>query len=367
YSSEFKAQIVLEILKEEKSLIELSSEHGIHTNQLRQWKAQFIEQMPQLFTKQNKKQEKMQADYEKQIENLYAEVGRLTTQLSWLKKKNLASTTTRQERIDMVEWKDSELPITQQADLLSLNRSSLYYKPVDPSPEELTIKHRIDEIYTKYPFYGSRRMTIQLNREGVNINRKAVQRHMREMGIQGISPGPNLSKRNLQHRIYPYLLRGVTISHPNHVWGIDITYIRMQKGWMYLVAVIDWYSRFVISWELDQTLEIDFVLEAVRRALSKGQPNIFNSDQGSHFTSPQYINLLKERPIKISMDGKGRALDNIITERLWRTVKYEEVYLKDYQTPRETRREIKNFLTFYNYERPHQSLGYVTPASVYGQ
>lgn len=149
---------------------------------------------------------------------------------------------------------------------------------------------------------------------------------MREMGIAGISPGPNLSKRNLEHRIYPYLLRNLAITHPNHVWGIDITYIRLQLGWMYLVALIDWYSRFVVSWELDQTLEIDFVLEAVRRALSVGQPEILNSDQGSHFTSPQYTELLLDKDIRISMDGKRRALDNIITERLWRTIKYEEVY-----------------------------------------
>ena len=219
-------------------------------------------------------------------------------------------------------------PITTQAQLLGLNRTSLYYKPVEPSPEEIFIKHKIDEIYTKHPYFGSRRITVVLNNNGININRKAVQRHMREMGIAGISPGPNLSKRNLEHRIYPYLLRNLAISHPNHVWGIDITYIRLQRGWMYLVALIDWYSRFVVSWELDQTLEIDFVLEAVKRALSVGQPEILNSDQGSHFTSPQYTGLLLDKDIRISMDGKGRALDNIVTERLWRTIKYEEVLLK---------------------------------------
>lgn len=265
----------------------------------------------------------------------------------------------------MIEWEESELPIKTQAELLSLNRSSLYYRPVEPSPEEVLVKHRIDEIYTKYPFFGSRRITHTLNNEGMIINRKAVQRHMREMGIAGIAPGPNLSKRNHQHRIYPYLLRGLTIQHPNHVWGIDITYIRLNRGWMYLVAVIDWFTRYVISWELDQTLEMDFVVEAVKRALSKYTPTIMNSDQGSHFTSSQYIDLLKEKDVTISMDGKGRALDNIITERLWRTVKYEEVYLKDYGSPREARKEINNFLTFYNHERPHQSLGYKTPASLF--
>src|SRR5690606_8150408 len=273
---------------------------------------------------------------------------------------------TRDERLNMIEWEDSELPIKTQADLLSLNRSSLYYKSVEPSPEEVWIKHKIDEIYTKYPFFGSRRITHRLNNhEGMIINRKAVQRHMREMGIAGIAPGPNLSKRNHQHRIYPYLLRGLSVQYPNHVWGIDITYIRLNRGWMYLVAIIDWFSRYVVSWELDQTLEIDFVVEAVKRALSEYKPMIINSDQGSHFTSSQYIDLFKEKEVKISMDGKGRALDNIITERLWRTVKYEEVYLKDYESPREARKEINNFLTFYNHERPHQSLGYQTPATLF--
>lgn len=190
---------------------------------------------------------------------------------------------------------------------------------------------------------------------------------MREMGIAGISPGPNLSKRNLEHRIYPYLLRNLPITHPNHVWGIDITYIRLQPSWMSLVAIIDWYSRYVVSWELDQTLEIDFVLEAVKRALSQNKPIIINSDQGSHFTSSKYIDLVLDKEIRISMNGKGRALDNIITERLWRTIKYEEVYLKEYETPREARKEINNFFYFYNYERPHQSLGYKPPASVFSQ
>ncbi len=265
----------------------------------------------------------------------------------------------------MIEWEDGELSIKVQAELLSLNRSSLYYKPVGPSPEEVALKHRIDEVYTKYPFYGSRRIVAYLQSQGLNVNRKAVQRHMREMGLAGIAPGPNLSKRNHQHRIYPYLLRHLVIDRPNHVWGIDITYIRLQRGWLYLVAIIDWYSRYVVSWELDQSLEIDFVLAALRSALRQYKPSILNSDQGSHFTSPQYTDILKEKEIQISMDGKGRALDNIITERLWRTIKYEEVYLKEYGSPKEARKELKNYLAFYNYERPHQALGYQTPASIF--
>jgi putative transposase len=188
---------------------------------------------------------------------------------------------------------------------------------------------------------------------------------MCEIGIAGICPGPNLSKRNLEHQIYPYLLRNVTSSYPNHVWGIDITYIRLVSGWMYLVAVLDWFSRFIVSWELDQTLELPFVLKAIECALAQAAPAIWNSDQGSHFTSPQYIDRLLAADVRISMDGKGRALDNIFTERLWRTVKYEEVYLHDYASPKEARQGLTRYLDFYNFERPHQSLDYHTPADMY--
>lgn len=274
---------------------------------------------------------------------------------------------TRAERVALVEWDNPEIPIMAQAELLGLNRTSLYYKPVEPSPEEVALKRRIDEIYTQTPFYGSRRITAQLKREGYLVNRKAVQRHMREMGIAGICPGPNLSKKWQDQQIFPYLLRHLTIDHPNQVWGIDITYIRLKRGWMYLVAIIDWYSRYVVSWELDQTLEIPFVLEAVQRALHQARPEIINSDQGSQFTSPQYINLLQAAGVAISMDGRGRAHDNIFTERLWRSLKYEEVYLHEYQTPREAREGIKNYLKFYNEQRLHQSLGYCTPAQIYYQ
>lgn len=267
----------------------------------------------------------------------------------------------------MIEWDQPELPLALQAELLSLNRSHLYYQPVGPSAEEVSAKHRIDEIYTAHPYYGSRRITVVLCQEGRWISRPTVQRYMREMGIAGISPGPNLSKRSIEHKLYPYLLRGLAISHPNQVWGIDITYIRLLGGWMYLVAVLDWFSRYVVSWQLDQTLEMPFVLQAVECALAQASPLIWNSDQGSHFTSPQYTEKLLSAGVQISMDGKGRAVDNIFTERLWRTVKYEDVYLKDYTTPRAARQGLGQYLTFYNQERPHQSLGYQTPAQVYFQ
>jgi len=271
----------------------------------------------------------------------------------------------RCERIELLELDRGEVPISTQASLLGINKSGIYYRGLPPSAEEVAIKHRIDEIYTAYPFYGSRRITVTLKNDGIPINRKRVQRYMREMGIEGIHPGPNLSKRDLQHRIYPYLLRDVKVEHPDHVWGIDITYIRLLGGWMYLVAVIDWHSRFIVSWELDQTLEMGFVTEAVTRALGTGIPSIFNSDQGSHFTSPRYIDLLKDKKVLISMDGKGRAIDNVFIERFWRSLKYEEVYLKEYSSPREARSGIREYIDFYNNLRPHQSLDYQTPASVY--
>lgn len=267
----------------------------------------------------------------------------------------------------MVERENKKVPLRTQARILSLSRSSLYYKPVEPSDTEVRLKHRIDEIYTDHPVYGSRRITQELRFEGWDVNRKHVQRCMREMGIAGICPGPNLSKRNMQHKVYPYLLRNVTPNRPNHVFGIDITYIRLKHGWMYLVAVIDWYARYIVSWQLDQTLEMPFVLTAVKAALRQARPEIWNSDQGSHFTSEQYTDLLKEAGVRISMDGKNRALDNIITERFWRTLKYEEVYLHEYTSPKEARQKIAQFIQHYSYRRRHQSLGYLTPAQVYFQ
>jgi putative transposase len=267
----------------------------------------------------------------------------------------------------MLERDHAELPLAKQAELLGLSRSSLYYVPVGPSAKEIAIKHRIDELYTKYPFYGSRRMTAVLCREGCAISRPTVQSYMREMGIAGIAPGPHTSQPSPEHKVYPYLLRHLDICRPNQVWGIDITYIRLRAGWMYLVAVMDWYSRFTLSWALDQSLEMAFVLQAVDAALAIARPEIWNSDQGSHFTSPRYTQKLLDADIQISMDGQGRAIDNVFTERLWRSLKYEEVYLKDYASPREARQGINQYLTFYNCERPHQALNYRTPAEVYSQ
>jgi putative transposase len=266
----------------------------------------------------------------------------------------------------MIEWHSEQLPLCQQAELLGVSRSSLYYRPVGVSAREVALKHRIDQLYTAHPFYGSRKITAILNRETI-INRKTVRRYMRDMQIAALHPGPKLSQPNPSHAVYPYLLRGVTSQFPNHIWGIDITYIRLRDRWMYLVAVLDWFSRYVVSWELDASLQIGFVLSAVERALAQARPQICNSDQGSHFTSPQYLERLQAAQVQISMDGRGRAQDNIFTERLWRTVKYEEVYLHDYAHPQEAYQSLSDYLSFYNFERPHQALGYCTPAQVYYQ
>ena len=271
----------------------------------------------------------------------------------------------RDERVALIERGSDDLALGVQADLLGVSRSSLYYRPVAPSAEDIALKHRIDAIFTAHPFYGSRRITAQLKRDTFVVNRKAVQRHMHQMGIVAIGPKPQLSKHATEHRTFPYLLGDVVASSPNHIWGIDLTYIRLAKGWMYLVAILDWFSRFVVAWELDQTLELDFVLAAVDRALSQATPLIWNSDQGSHFTSPRYLDRLLKRAIQVSMDGKGRALDNVFTERLWRSVKYEEVYLADYESPRAAHRGLSAYFEFYNHRRLHQSLAYRTPAEVY--
>jgi len=246
----------------------------------------------------------------------------------------------------------------------------LYYegKPA-VSGEDVVIMKSIDEIYTKYPFYGRPRITQTLQRDyGYTINHKHVYRLMQVMGIEAVFPKPNLSKPNIQSMIYPYLLEGVLIAKPNQVWSVDITYIRMRGGFAYLVAILDWYSRYIVSWELSDSLHVWFCCEALKSALSKGMPDIHNSDQGSHFTSQAYTDILKGYPgIQISMDHKGRCFDNIFVERLWRTIKYEEVYLKEYDSLKYARQSLHEYIEFYNTKRYHQALDYKTPEAIYFQ
>ena len=264
-----------------------------------------------------------------------------------------------------MEPEHAKFPLNRQCQLLEINRSSLYYQPKGESSLNLTLMNQIDRQYTITPFYGIRRMTEILKRQGFTINRKRIQRLMKLMGLQAIFPKRSLSGRNPDHRIYPYLLRGLEITHRNHVWSTDITYIRLSGGFLYLTAVIDWYSRFVLSWTLSNTLDNYSCIEALREALTYGTPEIFNTDQGSQFTSTNFTVILEEQGIKISMDGRGRALDNIFVERLWRSVKYENVYLNDYRNGEEAYRGLADYFQFYHHELVHQSLGYRTPAEVY--
>ncbi|WJW65885.1 IS3 family transposase (plasmid) [Candidatus Chlorohelix allophototropha] len=365
YSPTFKSQRVQEVLEGNKTVTQIASEYGIHPNMLTKWKQLALKGLPQSFDERTQKQiALLTAQYEQEKEQLYAEIGRLTTPLRWLGKK-VKQALPRSVRLSLIETQKAELSLSKQSELLGISRSSLYYRSVAPTEREIELKHRIDEIYTVYPFYGYRRIHQQLLREGKHLNRKTVQNYMREMGLEAIYPGPNLSKRDQKQRVYPYLLRNLAITRPAQVFGTDITYIKLKHGWLYLVAVIDWYSRYVVSWELSDTLEIDFVLRTTERALAKIKPEIFNSDQGSHFTSPKYTALILGAGVKLSMDGRGRALDNVFTERLWRSLKYECVYLAQFENPKEAKLGIGEYFDFYNNTRPHQALKYQTPAQVY--
>ena len=264
-----------------------------------------------------------------------------------------------------MEREHPEISVRRQCDLLGVNRAGLYYQPAGESEENLMLMRLIDEQYTRRPIYGSRRLVAWLRGQGRGVNRKRVARLMEVMGIQAIYPKPRLSQPGEGHKIYPYLLEGVEVTRVNQVWSTDITYIRMDGGFVYLVAVMDWFSRFVLSWALSVTMEVGFCMEALQRAFRRGRPEIFNSDQGSQFTSDQFTGALQARGIAVSMDGRGRCFDNIFIERLWRSLKYEEVYLRDYTLVPEARAGIGNWFQFYNHERLHQSLGYRTPAGLY--
>jgi putative transposase len=266
----------------------------------------------------------------------------------------------------MIDREQQALSVRRQCELLRVSRSGLYYEPEPTSREQLALMRRIDELHMRYPFYGSRKISLELRHEGLEANRKRVQRLMRLMGLEAIAPKPKTSEPHPEHVSYPYLLRGLTISRANQVWATDITYIPMKSGFVYLVAIMDWCSRRVLSWRLSNTLDSSFCVEALEEALERfGQPEIFNTDQGAQFTADAFTKPLRERGIAISMDGKGRCLDNVFVERLWRSLKYEEVYLHAYDTVAEARAGIGRYLAFYNDRRPHQALGYQTPDAFY--
>jgi putative transposase len=265
----------------------------------------------------------------------------------------------------LIDAEHESLSIRRQCDLVGLPRSTLYYQPATETDENLRLMRLLDEQYLKMPFYGSRRMTAWLQAEGHDVNRKRVQRLMRIMGLEGLTPRRSTSRPAKGHRVFPYLLRDTEITHPDHVWSTDITYIPLRGGFVYLTAIMDWYSRYVLAWRLSNRLDGKFCLEALDEALEGGKPEIFNSDQGSQFTSDAFIGRLLDRAVAVSMDGRGRALDNVFIERLWRSLKYEDIYLKEYTTVDELYEGLLRYFELYNHERLHQSLDYQTPYQVY--
>jgi putative transposase len=280
-------------------------------------------------------------------------------------KKNLSSLDLKVRR-NMVDPNVHELTVTRQCELLSLNRTGYYYKAAGYSSEDLKIMEIIDETYTMHPYYGMRRMAKYLKAQGFAVGRKGVRRYYRIMGLEAVYPRMNLSKRNQAHKVYPYLLKGLEVVRPNQVWSTDITYIRMSQGFVYLVAIIDWYSRYILSWRTSISLESEFCISALEEAIEKyGKAEIFNTDQGVQFTSENFTHVLKTHNIQISMDGKGRALDNVFIERFWRSLKQEKIYRIVLTTVKEAKTAIDEYMNYYNQERMHQALDYKTPQVIY--
>ncbi len=368
YSPEFKSKLALEVLREERPLGEIANEHNISPNQLRNWKTEFLKNAPRAFSESRDEKElrAKEKEMDEQLDTLMAKVGQLTIENDWLK-KNLNKSLEIAGRLKLVS-KSHKLTVSRQCELLEVNRTSVYYTPVEPDREfENIVKGRLDYWHTKMPYMGVRKLRDKLQTvDNLPVGRKLIKRFMSEMGIYAMCPKPCLSKRNKLHKIHPYLLWNIDINKVNQVWAVDITYIKMGKGHMYLTAIIDWYSRFLVGWELYDTLDTAPVLAAVKKAIQRhGKPGIINSDQGCQFTSDDYTTYLKTEGIRQSMDGKGRWVDNVVIERWFRSLKTEHIYPYEYLTPRELRAGIGKYINEYNYERPHQSHDYLTPWEVY--
>lgn len=361
YSAQFKFRVALEAMKEQQTISALASQYEVHPTLVRNWKKQLVTGGAALFQPRSKKKSDPAQIPDTE---LYEQIGRLKMELEWLKKKKNLNRSVKAKRM-MIEPKHPVLSIRRQCKLIGLNRATLYAKPQGETALNLDLMRLIDEQYLRTPFYGYPKMTAVLRRRGYAVNAKRVARLMQKMGLQALVPRRNLSQSAPGHNIYPYLLRNLAITHSNQVWSTDITYIPMARGFMYLVAVIDWYSRYVLAWQLSNTLDGSFCLDTLNEALVQCQPEIFNTDQGSQFTALAFTGRLAAAHIHISMDGRGRALDNIFVERLWRTVKYEDIYLKDYATGRDLHGGLNAYFNFYNNERLHQSLAYQTPYEVY--
>ena len=364
HSPDLKARVGLEALKGIEPVHAIAAKYQVHPVQVSQWKKEVTTKLPEVFA--GKADHDAEAAKEREKE-LYEEIGRLKMQLEWLKKK-LASSSV-EERRRMIEPEHPGLTIVTQCELLGLARASYYHQPEPETDQNLQLMRVIDETYLAYPVFGSRQMTRWLRRQGYRVNRKRVRRLMLQMGLEAIYQKPNTSRKHPQNPVYRYLLRRMKVERPNQVWAADITYIPIQGGFIYLCAVMDWYSRAVLAWELSNTLDAGFCARAVERAIAEhGVPEIFNTDQGCQFTSSEFTQPLLARGIKISMDGRGRALDNVFVERLWRTVKYDEVYLKSYRSQVDAYTNLDTFFRFYNDRRPHSAFGDadpMTPMEVY--
>jgi putative transposase len=359
YSAEFKAWVALDAIKGHNTINALARLYGVHPSQITHWKHQLPKEVPQIFSARRAKREHDQDDLQAP---LYQQIGQLKVALDWLKKKLVLP---RDGKHGLIEPAHPQISIARQCELVGLSRSSFYYDAHGESAENLQLMRLLDEQYTRTPFSGIRRMRVWLRQHGYAVHPKRVARRLRLRGLETIYPKPRLRQPHPKHRIYPDLLRGVPITRVNQVWSTDITYIRLQAGFVDLGAVMDWFRRYVLSGAVSITMDGDFCLEALEQALGIATPAIFNSDQGAQFTSTDFTRRLETAGVNISMDGRGRALDNVFVERLWRTVEYEEVYLKDYRTPREATQGLAKFFQGYTTERPHQALGYHTPAAVY--
>ncbi|MDJ0702592.1 MAG: IS3 family transposase [Leptolyngbyaceae cyanobacterium MO_188.B28] len=363
YSPQFKAKVAIEALQGMKTVAELSSHYDIHPTMINSWKRQLTEGASDLFDATQGKH-KQQSDPQAEINELYRQIGQLKVERDFLAEP--LSQIGLNERKALVDEAHPHLSLVRQCQLLRINRSSLYYRPVAPSEEELALLRLLDQQYLQTPFYGSRRMTEHLRQQGYQVNRKRVRRLMHQLGLQAIYPKPKLSTAHPEHKIYPYLLREVEIVCVNQVWSTDITYLPVLKGHFYLVAIMDWYSRKVLSWRVSNTMDVYFCIAALEEALSiYSPPQIFNSDQGAQFTANAFTERLKHSEIEISMDGRGRCHDNIFIERLWRSVKWELIYLKAFEDGQHLMEELKAWFNWYNRLRPHQSLNYRTPDEIY--
>ena len=367
FSAEFKTNLVLQLLKGEKELNVLAVENDIQPNLLRNWKKEFLANASLAFD--NKREDNLReklAEERKEKAEYAKKAGQLTMQVDWLKKnlKKLSDLTTRVNLVRNLST-TKELPVSTGAKLLGINRTSVYYSGIPVSEEELECKSIIDHLHTDNPTWGARQMSAQLKLRGYQVGRRKAGRYMREMDITPIYPKMNLSKRMKQAKVCPYLLRNAVIDRPNQAWSIDITYLPMKHGFLYLTAIIDWYSRCIVGWDVDDTLDTTMVINACKKAFKVAKPLIINSDQGSQFTSDKYIEFIRDNGIRQSMDGKSRWADNIMIERWFRSFKYEEAYLTEYANLKEAREAIGRYIYTYNFERCHQSIGNKRPAEVY--